>query len=321
MTMIKVQSKNLNRTWLKWSLLRTAQVFLFVACGVQVLMLSGTLYLSSLSHSLYPTSPPTSPPSSMTVVPEYCNALSRKGQFHDIYEKGSWSGVKIKDPADFYGDARWPPKETRRGSGSGAGSELGSNTETSLNILKDVIMRNGVRSVLDAPCGDANWILDSYVTDALLSLYVGLDVVGPVIENNNRRYAHHDNKKFLVWDAIECGMPKFFNATTGTEQPFDLVHVRDVIQHVTLHRGVKYFCGIFASGAKLLVTTTYPGTSENTNIEEGSWYPNNLALEPFSFPTDLENNCSQTHPEQEPDYTCVYDLTLPWVVDFVAKKC
>jgi len=258
-------------------------------------------------------------PPAAIIVPESCNAPSRGGEFDKIYETGHWVSGKVKFPADFYGDAKWPPKDIRKLSGSGAGSYLGLASETSLRILKDTILSHGVRSVVDIPCGDVNWILDSYVTDTL-PLYVGLDIVDAVITSNNKRYSHHENKHFFLWDATHCDLPKFFNVTTSTEQHFDLVHVRDVIQHMPLGQGVKYFCGIFRSGAKLLVTTTYPKIVKNKDLQtEGDWYKNNLELEPFSFPRST--NCIQTHPDLEDDSTCVYDLTLPWVREFVANKC
>ena len=98
----------------------------------------------------------------------------------------------------------------------------------------------------------------------------------------------------------------------------DLVHVRDVIQHLSLAQGVQYFCNVFRSGARVLITTSYNDFTANQDILEGDWYQNNLRLEPFSFP---EKNCVYTHPDHEPDYTCVYDLKEDWVHQFVAEKC
>jgi len=47
---------------------------------------------------------------------------------------------------------------------------------------------------------------------------------------------------------------------------------------------------------------------------------NNLSLEPFSFPKNDEN-CTPTHPNNELDDTCVYDLSEPWVKDYIEKNC
>ena len=150
------------------------------------------------------------------------------------------------------------------------------------------------------------------------------------------------NKHFYLWDAVSCALPKFLNVATITTpsaaagagaaatvendndgedrgyKSVDLVHVRDVIQHLSLAQGVQYFCNVFRSGARVLITTSYNDFTANQDILEGDWYQNNLRLEPFSFP---EKNCVYTHPDHEPDYTCVYDLMEDWVHQFVAEKC
>ena len=112
-------------------------------------------------------------------------------------------------------------------------------------------MKFNIKSMIDVPCGDVNWIHDSFETDTL-PLYVGLDItiVVPSLKINNQRFGHHNNKEFYIWDATECALPKFHNGTSGEEQSFDLVHIRDGIQHMHLDQGVKYFCNVFKSGAK-----------------------------------------------------------------------
>ena len=46
--------------------------------------------------------------------------------------------------------------------------------------------------------------------------------------------------------ATECTLPHFINGTTNEEEVFDLVHVRDVIQHLTLNQGLKYLAMFFS---------------------------------------------------------------------------
>lgn len=248
------------------------------------------------------------------LIPIKCDSKSR-GFFDRIYKDGVW-GAKLRHGSDFYGNAQWPP--AKKNSASGGGSELGYATETSLQIIRDTINKFDIKSMVDVPCGDVNWILDSFETDTL-SLYVGLDVTRAVIEVNKQRFAHHNNKEFHFWDMTECVLPKFHEKTGGEEESFDLVHVRDVIQHLNLDQGIKYFCNIFKSGAKILITTTYD-KDMNKNITEGAWYENDLTKEPFSFPKS--ENCVATHPNIERDFTCVYNLTEgSWVNDFISKKC
>ena len=255
----------------------------------------------------------SSPP--VVVVPNQCHSPSR-GHFDSIYAAGGWS-QSIKTPSDFYGDATWPPPEIRRRSASGKGSYLGYATETSLQIIKDTITKYNIKSMVDTSCGDANWILDSWETDSL-PLYVGLDVTSAVIELNKLRFAHHSNKQFHFWDATACIIPKFQNGTK--KQSFDLVHVRDVIQHLHIEQGVKYFCNVFKSSPRVLITTNFAEGNKNSDLStEGSFYKNNLLLPPFSFPK--VDTCTPTHPKIEGDVTCVWDLTEPWVKDFIATKC
>ena len=227
------------------------------------------------------------------------------------------TNYKLRDVSALYSEAAWPPKEITRKSASGVGSYLGDMTQTSLRIIKDTINKHGVKSMIDIPCGDANWIFDSYVTDSL-PFYLGLDVANVTIEVNSRmRFGHHKNKMFTFWDATACVLPKYKYKPDGPLTPFDLVHARDIIQHMKLDQGVQFFCNVFKSGARVLITTTYPN-GKNLEIKEGSFYHNNLLKEPFSFPNV---DCTKTHHSHEPDHTCVYDLTEPWVGNFVLRKC
>ena len=250
------------------------------------------------------------------VAPDRCHSSSR-GQFDTIYAQGTW-GSKLGLPSDYYSYAHWPPHLSRKRSASGSGSELGIATENSLEFIINVTRRFGAKSLLDIPCGDVNWIFDSYETDSL-PVYVGLDISQAVLELNTRRFEHLSNKKFMFWDATECPLPKFRNASNGAEQPFDLVHVRDVIQHMNLSQGVQYMCNVLKSGAKVLITTTFP-KGNNEHISEGECYQNNLWSEPFSFPAS--DDCIPTHPDLEADLTCAYDMTAgTWRQEYIKTKC
>eukprot|EP00571_Detonula_confervacea_P009283 CAMPEP_0172322658 /NCGR_PEP_ID=MMETSP1058-20130122/46515_1 /TAXON_ID=83371 /ORGANISM="Detonula confervacea, Strain CCMP 353" /LENGTH=284 /DNA_ID=CAMNT_0013038461 /DNA_START=234 /DNA_END=1085 /DNA_ORIENTATION=- len=281
-------------------------------CGLIVLAYySSRCHLQEIDHSIKAVNHyalnNNEPCHSFWIIPDRCESPIR-GHFDRIYEKGNWNGGdSLRKPSDFYSDAAWPRNESLINSASGSGSALGYATETSLKIIKDTITKYNVKYMADIPCGDVNWIFDSFETDAL-PLYVGLDITGAVIKLNNERFAHHRNKQFHFWDATTCALPRF-QYENGDKQAFDLVHVRDVIQHMTLDQGVQFFCNVFNGGPKVLITTTYETASENENISEGGWYMNNLLLEPFSFP---KTHCILTHPKIENDFTCVYNLTEDW---------
>ncbi|KAL7524224.1 hypothetical protein ACHAXR_000479 [Thalassiosira sp. AJA248-18] len=136
--------------------------------------------------------------SPIRIAPDHCNSPLRD-HFVKIYEKGSW-GSPLRHARDFYSDAAWPPRGIIQKSASGRGSNFGPATENSLKIIKDAISRYNIKSMIDVPCGDVNWIFDSFETDTL-PLYIGLDITTNVIEVNKQRFGHHSNKRFFFWDA------------------------------------------------------------------------------------------------------------------------
>lgn len=115
-------------------------------------------------------------------------------------------------------------------------------------------------------------------------------------------------------------MPRLvFDQGGGDQQPVDLIQVRDVIMHLPLDHALNLLCNVLTSKARILVATTFP-TGRNENIEEGTWYQNDLTARPFDFPSDVP--CQQTHPNHAGDLTCIYDLTKPWVEEWIkAKNC
>jgi hypothetical protein len=116
-----------------------------------------------------------------------------------------------------------------------------------------------------------------------LPVYVGADVSSLVIESVQKRFFFHSNKRFISWDLATCPLPRFINTTTGLPQPFDLIHMRDVIMHLPLQKATAIVENILASGATYFITTTFPG-NKNINISAGSWYKNDMEQHPFNFP-------------------------------------
>jgi hypothetical protein len=250
--------------------------------------------------------------------PSHCGNASIK-IFDKIYQKGSWGG-KMKTPEYYYGNGQFPPEG--RLSPSGRGSNLGYAVNVSIDFLRRTIRSYNITSMIDLPCGDANWIFDSWETDSL-DAYIGLDIVTSVIALNQKRFEHHSNKLFELWDGTICALPKYYlNSGLNTEPnyyPVDLIHSRDVLQHLKLSKAMSFLCHIMNSGARVLITTTFPSAS-NKKIRSGLFFHNNLDQPPFSMPRN-ESNCVFTHPDMEPDLTCVYDLTSDWVRPWVQRKC
>ena len=134
------------------------------------------------------------PPGKLVALVGDCQAVDRiSASFSRVYEQGMW-GAKLQPLDAFYSDAHWPPKP--RKSASGSGSDLGLMTSEGLRVVKEVIRTNALTTMMDIPCGDVNWILDSVETDHTLKAYVGLDVVPQLIDMNQKRFRHHSNKVF-----------------------------------------------------------------------------------------------------------------------------
>jgi hypothetical protein len=147
-----------------------------------------TMLLSSSSFVNHHHQPRPRRPTFDIISPNHCESpLSTHNAFDRVYNNGIWSNNQpLRQPADFYNNAHWPPSELSRTSASGGGSARGSETENSLAILLDTIDRYNVTSMIDVPCGDVNWIFDSYATDTL-PVYIGLDVSNEVLELNRLR--------------------------------------------------------------------------------------------------------------------------------------
>ena len=196
-----------------------------------------------------------------------------------------------------------------------------------------------MRSMLDVPCGDVNWQFDAWEIDSLEN-YVGLDVVRPVIAMNEQRFCHHSNKIFRPWNFATCKqLPKIVDSSNarGT-RPFDLIHVRDVTQHMPLQEALAALYSIVSSGARFMVTTTFERDSiadegaqgprqkgsapkkvkvpnqlrwayVNHQIGNGQMHPYDLSADPFEIPEPVR--CVETHPEHEADLTCLFRLDTP----------
>ena len=148
-----------------------------------------TMLLSSSSFDNHHHQPRPRRPT-FDIHPNHCESpLSTHNAFDRVYNNGIWSNNQpLRQPADFYNNAHWPPSELSRTSASGGGSARGSETENSLAILLDTIDKYNVTSMIDVPCGDVNWIFDSYATDTL-PVYIGLDISNEVLELNRLRYS------------------------------------------------------------------------------------------------------------------------------------
>lgn len=158
-------------------------------------------------------------------------------------------------------------------SGSGIGSELGA-TEALRDYLPELFQRLQVRTFLDAPCGDWNWMRR---VDLAGVAYTGLDVVPEVIARNRERYGR-PGVEFDVADLTRERLPRA-----------DLVLCRDCWIHLSFRDAAAILGNFRRSGSTYLLIGNSPHVEQNENQLAGwGWRHLNLQRPPFNFPAGLE---------------------------------
>lgn len=169
--------------------------------------------------------------------------------FDKIYEKNSWGS-----------------DESRSGPGS-----TEKQTRKIREALPKIFKDYNIKSMLDVPCGDWNWMKDVDLTGVN---YIGGDIVQSVIDHN--KIYENENVKFMQINLCETPLP-----------PADLLFVRDCFVHLSIEDIRRALENIKKSQFSYLLTTTFPLTEVNEDIKTGSWRPINITHEPFSLGTPV----------------------------------
>lgn len=167
--------------------------------------------------------------------------------FSDIFEKNLW------------GDSE---------SVSGRGSTLGRTVviRRELPLLLEAV---GAKVLLDAPCGDFNWMQR---TDLGSVTYIGADVVPSLVSRNQRLYGS-EVRSFLTLDITRDAIPAA-----------DVILCRDCFIHLSFRDIRAALANFKQSKARYLFTTTHTNVREHRDIITGQWRTVNLLLPPFNFP-------------------------------------
>ena len=177
--------------------------------------------------------------------------LDLAGRFARIYEIDLWAGP-----------------ESRSGTGSGLAETARIRAE-----LPTLLRRLGIRRLLDVPCGDFHWMRH---VDLRGVEYVGGDIVEAIVERNQALYDDPGRRRFVRVDL-----------TTGPLPGADLVLCRDCLVHLSYANIARALAAVRSSGARYLLTTTFPSRDANDDSADGDWRPLNLERAPFSLPAPL----------------------------------
>lgn len=163
---------------------------------------------------------------------------------------------------------------------SGPGSDL-VQTAVISKAIPELIARHGITSLLDAPCGDFFW-MRNVVLDCK---YIGADIVKELVEKDQAEFGS-ETRSFVCADIVNGELPIA-----------DIIFCRDCLVHLTYEQALKAIANFKRSGAKYLLTTTFP---KHRNQDLGSllWRPLNLQEGPFNFPAPVElinENCTENN--------------------------
>lgn len=155
---------------------------------------------------------------------------------------------------------------------SGPGSSL-KNTEVLRKELVKLCKWLKVKTIVDAPCGDFNYMKE-VVKELDLIEYLGIDIVPEMIEQNAKKYLSNV-VHFAIGDITTYPFPNV-----------DILICRDCLVHLSFESSFKFFRNFAKSNIPYLLTTTFTGENrKNFNFEDGrNWYPMNLYIEPFNLP-------------------------------------
>ena len=167
----------------------------------------------------------------------------------------------------------WSSKE----SVSGIGSEL-KNTVNLRKELVEIFQYYRFESVLDAPCGDFNWI-KTIINDEIK--YLGGDIVSDLIEKNKNKY-NSDNINFVKLDITRDKIPDS-----------NLMICRDCLIHLSFESINSFFKNFLRSNIDYLLLTSYELKDNkkefiNLDILDGDFREINLSKKPFNFPEPIK---------------------------------
>ncbi len=169
---------------------------------------------------------------------------------------------------EIFDNNEWVSEESK----SGRGSAL-ENTGVVRRRLPEVIKRYSVRTLLDAPCGDFNWMrLIDFPADMN---YVGADIVPEMVDELSRRFGS-DRRRFERIDIVRDPLPEA-----------DLWLCRHTFFHLPNQDVAEALRNFRRSRIRYLLTTNHNFCRRNVDINPGGFRYVNLRKPPFDLPKPL----------------------------------
>lgn len=159
---------------------------------------------------------------------------------------------------------------------SGRGSDLDQTSRIQEELPK-LLHNYNVKSLIDLPCGDQNWITKVSLDNIN---YVGADIVTELVLENNKLYGSNI-RTYIELDITQDIPPRA-----------DLILCRDLLVHLNTQQIYKALRNMKRSGSSLILTTTFTDNRKYKNLpfmsRKVGWRPINLQAAPFHFPESLQ---------------------------------
>lgn len=155
---------------------------------------------------------------------------------------------------------------------SGPGSSL-AQTVILRRKLPELLRIIHAKSLLDAPCGDFNWMKE---TTLPIDRYIGGDVVADLIRHHQDVFTS-ETREFRQLDILRDNLPTV-----------DVILCRDCLVHFSFRRIRMAVRNFKRSGSSYLLATSFTAVPENRDIVTGGWRPLDFRLPPFNFPAPLD---------------------------------
>lgn len=160
---------------------------------------------------------------------------------------------------------------------SGVGSTL-LYTESLRKGLGELFSKFKIKSVLDAPCGDFNWMKVVLDNNSNIEKYIGGDIVQELIEDNKKKY-EKDNVTFIEIDITKETLPEA-----------DIMICRDCLFHLPMKMIWEFLDNFTRSEIPLLLTTSHVNRDGKIKNEcvgvVGCFNFLDLFSSPYNFPHD-----------------------------------
>jgi hypothetical protein len=168
---------------------------------------------------------------------------------------------------EIYSGNQWGDPDSRSGPGSSV-----FRTRLIRPALAQLFKKLGLRSVLDVPCGDFNWMR---LVEMSGILYTGADVVPEIVERNTELHSN-ECRRFVHLNMIADPLPSA-----------DLILCRDGLVHLSFSDIASTLRRMRSSGATYLLLTTFDAHLSNLDIATGEWRPLNVLRPPLAFPPPI----------------------------------